>query len=217
MKTDTQLKADVLAEMKWEPSINEKLVSVEVNNGVVTLVGHMESYEEKWHTLEAAKRVYGLKALTDEIDVSLPSLVKRDDLEITQSAKDLLKWMTYFPKGRVSVLVKDGWIILKGELDWDFQRYVVSTSMRHLIGVAGVINQISIKPKELWNATNIESDRAITFNRSKNTQSTFVDISDSRVTVTSSASKWLEPMLVNQPVSRVVKHAKKNHKSAVHA
>lgn len=191
MKTDIQLKADVLAELKWEPTVNEKLIGVEVSNGVVTLVGYIESSEEKWHVIEAVKRVYGLKALSDEMNVSLPNLLKREDRDITRSAKDLLKWMTYFPKGRVTVIVKDGWITLKGELDWDFQRYVVSTSMRHLIGVAGVINQISIKPKELWGGIHSGSEEAINSQLINKTQSTFVDISDSRVTLTSPAQGWL--------------------------
>jgi len=210
MKTDMQLKADVLAELKWEPSVNEKFISVDVSDGVVSLLGHMGSYEEKWRAVDAVKRVQGLKALSDKMDVTLPNLLKRDDHDIARSAKDLLKWMTYFPKGRITVIVKDGWVTLKGELDWDFQRYVVSNSMRHLIGVVGVINKISIKPKALWDG--IESESVTNIYVSKVAKSTFVNISDSRVTLTGPAHTWLEPELVNQAVLSTLK---KVHKSAV--
>lgn len=215
MKTDVQLKADVLAELKWEPSVNEKLISVEVSNGLVTLVGHIESYEVKRRAVDAVKRVQGLRALSDELDVNLPNLLKRDDREIARSAKDLLKWMTYFPKGRITVIVKDGWVTLKGELDWDFQRYVVSNSMSHLIGVIGVINKISIKPKELWSGFKTENECVTNTRVSKVTKSTFVNISDSRITLTAPAHAWIEPVLINQAVLSVAKSIKKVHQSAV--
>ena len=91
MKTDAQLKKDVLAELNWEPSVNATKIGVEVSDGVVTLAGHVDSYGEKWHAERAAQRVGGVKALAVEMDVTIPGSAERTDTDIAHSAEQALQ------------------------------------------------------------------------------------------------------------------------------
>ncbi len=116
MKTDMQLKQDVIAELGWEPSVNAAQIGVEVSDGVVTLAGHVGSYAEKVDAERAAQRVAGVKALAIEMDVTLPAWSKRTDADIARSAENALQWTTYLPKpDSVKVMVESGWITLSGD------------------------------------------------------------------------------------------------------
>jgi len=147
MKTDTELQQDVIAELAWEPSVHAEQIGVEVKDGVVTLAGHVGSFVEKWEAERAAERVSGVKALAVEMDVTLPGSSKRNDVDIARSARNVLEWSTYRPQHEIKVVVEAGWITLTGEVDWEYQRQAASNSIRGLIGVTGVSDQIVIKPK----------------------------------------------------------------------
>jgi len=118
MKTDTQLQQDVQAELKWEPSVNAAHIGVEVNDGVVILAGHVDTYAEKWGAEQAAQRILGVKAVVVEMDVKLAFDSKRSDADIAQSVENALAWSAYLPANRVKVLVEKGWVTLTGDLDW---------------------------------------------------------------------------------------------------
>ena len=106
MNTDSQVQQDVLAELKWEPSVNAAQIGVEVNDGVVTLAGHAGSFAEKWDAEQAAQRVSGVKALAVEIDVKLPSLSVRTDADIARTAENALNWTTFLPAESVKVRMR---------------------------------------------------------------------------------------------------------------
>jgi osmotically-inducible protein OsmY len=146
MKTDTELQRDVMTELKWEPTIHAAEIGVFVKDGVVTLSGNVDSYGKKWAAEWAAKRVYGVKAVTEEIKVTLPGSYKRADRDIAQSATYVLDWILWLPRDRVKVMVKDGWVTLSGDVDWYYQKARAEDTVRHLIGVLGVTNSITIKP-----------------------------------------------------------------------
>jgi osmotically-inducible protein OsmY len=145
MKTDAQLQEDVITELRWEPAVDATQIGVEVKDGIVTLAGHVGSYLEKWEAQRAAQRVSGVKALAVEMDVSLPGSSARNDVDIARAASNVLQWTTYFPEGQVKVLVENGWITLSGELDWEYQREAAERSVRGLMGVIGISNQIVLK------------------------------------------------------------------------
>ncbi len=145
MKTDSQLQQDVIAELKWEPSVNAEQIGVEVKNGVVTLAGHVGSYNEKWHAEKAAQRVFGVQALAVEMDVKLPGISERSDADIAQSVKNVLLWTAVLPRDSVRVLVEKGWVTLTGEVNWNYQRISAKQAVRYLLGVKGVSDQITIK------------------------------------------------------------------------
>ena len=146
-KSDTELKRDVLAELKYEPSVKVTDIGVLVKDGVVTLNGYATSYGEKWDAASAAKRVAGVKALADDIEVKLPDSQRRTDGDIAAAAANQIQWSTTVPTGAVEVTVREGWITLEGEVEWWYQKNSAETAVQHLAGVKGVTNLIAIKPK----------------------------------------------------------------------
>jgi osmotically-inducible protein OsmY len=133
-------------ELKWEPTIHAAEIGVAVKDGVVTLSGNVDSYAKKWAADRAARRVFGVKEVAEKIKVTLPSSYKRPDKDIAQSATKVLEWNLWVPHDRVKVMVQDGWITLSGDVDWYYQKQHAEDNVRHLIGVLGVINSITIKP-----------------------------------------------------------------------
>jgi len=146
MKTDTELQQDVMNQLKWEPTIHAAEIGVAVKNGVVTLGGNVDTYAKRLAAEHAAKRVYGVKAVVEEIKVTLAITYKRADKDIAEAAKNALDWNLWVPRGRVKVMVQDGRITLSGDVDWYFQKKHAEDAVHHLIGVLGVINSITIKP-----------------------------------------------------------------------
>ena len=146
MKTDTQLQRDVMNELQWESTIHAAEIGVAVKEGVVTLSGHVDSFPKKWAADRAAKRVWGVKSVADEIKVRLPITYKRADQDIARVASNILEWDYWVPHDRVKVTVQEGRIILSGEVDWYHQKVRAEEDVRHLIGVWGVTNSITVKP-----------------------------------------------------------------------
>ena len=146
MKTDAQVQRHVMNELKWEPTIHAAEIGVAVKDGVVTLSGTVDSYGKKWAADRAAKRVSGVKAVTEEIKVTLAASHWRADKEIAQSATKVLDWNLWVPSDRVKVMVRDGRITLSGDVDYYYQKDHAEDAVRHLVGVLGVINSITIKP-----------------------------------------------------------------------
>lgn len=145
MKTDAQLKKDVLDELEWDPSINATQVGVAVKDGVVTLAGHLETFAEKYAVERAVQRVSGVKAMAVELDVKLEPGHKRNDSEIAAAAELAFQWHALIPADRIQVKVEKGWLTLKGEVDWEYQRQNAEKAVRPLTGVVGVSNAITLK------------------------------------------------------------------------
>jgi osmotically-inducible protein OsmY len=144
MSSDLQLKQDVLDELEFEPSVNAAHIGVTANRGVVALTGFVTSYAEKTAAERAARRVKGVKAIAEEIEVRLPSDLKRADDEIAARAIDILKWQVGLPADRIRVKVEKGVVTLNGEVDWQFQKTEADHVVHKLSGVVDVVNQIRI-------------------------------------------------------------------------
>lgn len=192
MKTDTQLKQDVNAELSWEPSVSAAQIGVEVKDGVVTLAGHVGSYAEKWSAERAAQRVSGVKALAVEIDVKLSGSSKRNDTDIARSAEDVLQWTTDLPKDSVKIMVEGGWITLTGDVDWDYQRRAAADAVRYLLGVVGVSNQIVIKSKVSTSIVKSDIEAALKRRAASDAKQISVDVRGSDVTLTGTVHSWSE-------------------------
>lgn len=147
IRSDTQLQQDVLDELDFEPSVNAAHIGVTAKNGVITLSGHAASYAEKIAAEEAARRVKGVHAIAQEIEVRYPSDKKTSDDEIAARALSVLRWNAVVPYEAVQIKVQDGWVTLLGEVEWQFQRVAAESGIRRLSGVAGVINQITLKSR----------------------------------------------------------------------
>ena len=144
---DKNLKQAVLDELHWDPSVNEAHIGVTAKDGVITLMGHVETFSEKFAAEKAARKVNDVKAVAEEIEVRLPYDVKHGDEEIAKAAIDRLRWDTSVPDGAVKAKVEKGWVTLTGEVDWHFQEQAAMADMRGLWGVVGVSNNISIKAR----------------------------------------------------------------------
>ena len=212
IKSDTQIQQDVLAELLWEPSVDAASIGVEVKDGVVTLAGHVGSFNEMWEAESAAQRVGGVKALAIEIDVKLAGSSARTDADIARSAGNVLDWMTYLPKDAVKVTVEQGWVTLKGEVDWAFQKEGAQSSLRSLMGVTGVSDQIVLKGKVSTNAVKSDIEVALQRRAHAEAQDISVSVSGAEVTLAGTVHSLSERSLARRTawstpgVHRVVDH-----------
>jgi osmotically-inducible protein OsmY len=147
MKTDDEIKRDVEEELRWDPEIDSTNIAVAVKDGVVTLTGFVPSYIQKFQAEQDAKRVAGVVAVANDIEVRVPTLDQRPDPDIARDAVQALKDRLPFSSRNIKVIVRDGWITLEGDVEWNFQRERAEDAVRRVKGVKGVINSIQVKPK----------------------------------------------------------------------
>src|ERR1700687_1261808 len=146
-RSDVQIQADVLAELKWEPRVMPNEIGVSVKDGVVTLTGWVDSYIKRWAAEDAAHRVRGVKAVANDIDVRLAQSDERTDADIAAAAAKALEWDALLPPDKVQVTVSKGWVTLKGTVEWQYQRDEGERVVRRLTGVKGVTNLVSISAR----------------------------------------------------------------------
>jgi osmotically-inducible protein OsmY len=146
MKTDAELQQDVMNELKWEPTLKAAEIGVAVKDGIVTLSGYVDSYVKKLVAEHAAARVFGVRAVAEEIQVRLPGSLKRSDEDIAGVVANVLEWNVLVPHDRVKVQVQDGLVTLSGEVDWGYQKFAAEEAVRNLMGIVWFNNQITVKP-----------------------------------------------------------------------
>jgi osmotically-inducible protein OsmY len=147
MKTDLQIQNDVLDELKWEPYLNASEIGVAVKNGVVTLSGIVDAFLKKRIAEKLAKKVAGVKAVAEDIQVGISPGYRRTDAEIAEAILNALKWNSAVQEEKIKIKVEDGNVTLEGEVEWSYQRYSVTKAIENLTGVRSVANLISIKPR----------------------------------------------------------------------
>ena len=146
MKTDAQLKDDVIEELRWDPQISDaEVIGVGVKDGAVILSGQAPSYAEKMAAARAAERVNGVKAVGNDLNVELAG-APRDDAAIAEAIAHVLEWNVQVPEDRVHATVEHGWVTLEGDVDHDYQRREVERMVRHVRGVIGLLNNITVRP-----------------------------------------------------------------------
>jgi len=143
VRTDDQIRQDVLFELKWDPKITSSDIGIAVKDGVVTLSGYAGSYWEKDAAEKAAKRVYGVRAVANDIDVKL--MFSRTDPEIARDIVRELESHVSIPADRIKASVKSGWVTLEGNVDWQYQKTLAESSVKGIRGVVGVTNAIEVK------------------------------------------------------------------------
>ena len=146
MSQDDKLRQAVTAELGWEPSVIAAHIGVTANAGIVTLTGRVDTLAQKIAAETAARRVKGVMAVAEEIEIRLSSGAARSDEELAAAAVDRIAWDASLPVGAVQVQVDDGWITLTGQLDWHYQRQAVERDVHGMVGVIGVSNETTIKP-----------------------------------------------------------------------
>jgi osmotically-inducible protein OsmY len=147
IRTDAEIQRGVLEELAWDARVRPNEIGVIVEDGVVTLTGWVDTYAKKWAAAEAARRVRGVKAVADEIEVRLPTAAQRTDAEIALAVKRALEWDAFVPLPDVQVTVSKGWVTLRGEVQWQYQKRAAERTVRRLPGVRGVTNLITVRPR----------------------------------------------------------------------
>ena len=146
MKSDTEIREDVIRELRWDPQVSDPAaIGVAAEEGAVTLTGHTPTYAEKLAAARAAARVYGVKAVADDLKVRLAG-GPRDDSDIARAIAHVLENNTQIPEGKVHAKVQGGWVTLEGQAEWDYQRREVERMTRHVRGVVGITNLITVTP-----------------------------------------------------------------------
>lgn len=156
MKSDTDLKSDVIAELRWNPAVAPTQIGVAVRDGIVTLSGQVDSYLQKCAAERAVMRVAGVRGIAIDLEVRLEPHAERSDTEIALAAAQALRWHSLVPEDKVRVEVEDGVVSLTGEVDWDYQRLSAEQCVQPLTGVVEVRNLIALRPRA--KADNITSE-----------------------------------------------------------
>jgi hypothetical protein len=147
MKTDIDIQKDVTEQLRWEPFLNSSQIGVSVKNGIVTLSGQVDTYSKKVLAEKTVKKVAGVKAIAEDIQVGISPAYKKSDADIAEAIINALKWHTMIPEDKIKVSVESGNVKLEGEVEWEYQRNQAKTAVENLSGVKFVSNLIAVKPK----------------------------------------------------------------------
>lgn len=192
MKTDAALQREVEAELAWDPAVRSTAIGVAVRNGVVTLSGHLDTYAEKWAAEDALRRVSGVKAIALELDVKIARDHQRSDTDIANAAEQSLKWHAQVPAEALRITVDKGWVLLEGEVDWDYQRRSVEQAVRNLKGVVGMSNKITIKQQAAPADVARRIQDALTRQVERETRRMDIQVQDGTVTLRGTVHSWHE-------------------------
>lgn len=191
MKTDAQLQKDVQEELKWEPSVEASEIGVAVRDGVVSLGGTVLTYAEKYAAERAARRVAGVKAVAEEIKVKPVGAHKRSDTEIAEASLSALRLNVWVVPG-IQPSVEDGWVTLRGQVNWEYQRNAALNAVRYLAGVKGVSNDITITPNVQPSAVKDKIETALKRDAAVDAGRIGVRADGGRVTLSGSVHSWAE-------------------------
>jgi osmotically-inducible protein OsmY len=197
---DSQLRQDIIDELEFDPSFNGEHIGVVVDKNVVTLTGHVNSYAEKLAAIAAARRVKGVHAIAETIEVRYSYQNKTADDQIAKRASDILNWDVVVPTNAVDVLVQDGWVTLNGNVNWYYEKISAEDDVRKLSGVRGVTNKIAIRPPV--DSANVKSKIESALKRHAEVEANAI-----RVTVQNGNKVVLEGKVDNWDERRAVENA----------
>ena len=188
-KTDNELKKDIESELLWDPKVNAAGIGVSVKEGVVSLLGGVETYAEKWAAEQATRRVAGVRTIAQDLTVNLGSGHARTDAQIAAAVDNALSWNVYVPKA-ITAKVQKGTVTLEGHATWNFQREAAEQTVRTLMGVVGVYNSIQLKKDVSVSAVKEKVEAALQRQAATDAKSIRVETLGGRVTLTGHASSW---------------------------
>jgi osmotically-inducible protein OsmY len=145
MSTDKELQERVVKALDWEPSVNAAQIGVTVQQGVITLAGRVGTLREKWMAEKAARHVWGVRAVANDLAVAPDGASVQTDTAIASAAVNALGWNSALPPELIQVTVRDGWVTLNGTVPWQYQKVAAEKAIEHLRGVKGVANTIIVK------------------------------------------------------------------------
>jgi osmotically-inducible protein OsmY len=192
MKTDDEIKRDVEAELRWDPDIDASNIAVNVKSGVVTLTGFIPSYLQKFEAEKDVKRVQGVVGVANDLEVRLPSVDQRPDPDIARDAVEALKTQLPYSYQSFKVVVRDGWITLEGDAEWNYQKEKAEMAARGVKGVKGVINSIKIAPKVPAQEVKRKIEEAFLRSAELDAKRIEVEASDGEVVLKGTVHSWFE-------------------------
>jgi osmotically-inducible protein OsmY len=192
MKNNAELQTEVQNAIKWEPLLHAAEIGVTVKDGIVTLTGTVDSYSKKIEAESAAKKVIGVKALVENIEVKFSNTWAKSNLEIAETVLKALDANLSVPKGKVSVTVENGWVTLEGELPWNYQKEAAKNVINFLVGVKGVTNNITIKSENTNAIEKKAVENAIHRSWSVNDHDINVTVAGSTVTLNGTVNSWYQ-------------------------
>lgn len=192
MKTDTQLQKDVIDELRWEPRVNDAEIAVSAKDGVVTLTGSVDTFAQKYVAERAVERVTGVRAVADDLAVKVFGPHERTDTEIAHAALNALRWDTEVPDEKLTVKVEHGWVTLKGETEWNYQKTAAERDLRYLAGVKGISNLITVKPRASATEVKAKIEAALKRSAELDANQITVETADGSVTLKGTVRSWPE-------------------------
>ena len=189
-RSDQSVADDVLFELKYDPKITSSDVAVAVKDGVVTLSGYVPNYWEKDAAEKAAKRVYGVKGVANDITVKLTST--RTDPEIARDAVHEIESHISLPSDKIKVTVKNGLVTLEGTVHWQFQKSLAESAVRTLRGVIGVMNNIQLRPDVSPTKVKEKIEEALKRSAELDARRITVDVDGGKVKLHGSVRSWAE-------------------------
>jgi osmotically-inducible protein OsmY len=192
-RTDDQIQQDVLEELKWDARVQPNEIGVAVKNGIVSLMGSVDSYAKRWAAENAAHRVKGVTAVVNDIDVRLPSTSERSDEDIAKAIVNALQWDAFVPIEKLDVTVSKGWVTLRGQVEWEYQRRDAERIAGRITGVRGVTNLIIVQPRRV-SPSDVKSKIEEALLRSVETDAKriTVDVDGTRVILRGTVRSWAE-------------------------
>jgi osmotically-inducible protein OsmY len=194
--SDSSLRQNILDELEFEPSIDANDIGVAVEDGIVTLSGHVQNYSQKQAAERIVARVKGVRGIAEELEVRYPGGSGVADDEIARRVLDTLKWSTQVPDGKVQVTVQKGWVTLSGKLDWNYQKVGAANAIGDLKGVTGVTNKITIKPQVTSVDVRKRIEEALKRSAEVEARDITIDVAADKVTLKGRVKTWNERWLV---------------------
>lgn len=192
MKVDKDIQRDVETELQWDPSLDERSIGVKVQNGVVTLVGEVAHYADRYTAEEVAKRVMGVRAIANELQVKIPKPGERSDIDIANAAANALKWNVSLGACTVKAVVNHGWVTLSGEVEYGFQRGAAERAVLYLLGVTGISNEITIRPNVKMADVKQKIEDAFQRQARLDAKDIEIRVNESRITLKGHVHSWRE-------------------------
>jgi osmotically-inducible protein OsmY len=192
MRSDSDIERDVKEELEWDPDLDATDIAVSVKKGVVTLTGFVKSYTDKYEAEAAAKRVAGVVGVANDIEVRMPSVDERPDPEIARDAVAAIKSQLPISSEHIKVVVKNGWVTLEGQVEWQYQRNTAENAVRRIKGVKGVTNLVQLKPRAEPSAIKQKILEAFKRNAELDANRIQVETDGSKVILKGTVRSWIE-------------------------
>jgi osmotically-inducible protein OsmY len=194
MRSDSEIEIerDVRDELQWDPDLDASDIAVSVKDGVVTLAGYVKSYTQKYEAEAAAKRVAGVRGVANDLEVRLPSVDERPDPDIARDSVAAIKSQLPISSEHIKVVVKNGWVNLEGQVEWQYQRQTAESAVRRIKGVKGVSNLIELRPRAQPQDIKRKIEEAFKRNAEVDANRIEVETNGSEVILKGTVRSWVE-------------------------